>query len=129
MREITFRARHMETGEWFYGNSNTTREVCLSTQHLVPITIFWQWVQLGVLDPETIGEYTGRHDTNGVAIYNGDKLQWRWYGTDKVNGELRKTEVTWDAYLLQWYAQPNPLYRLAGRDELEVIGNIWENPE
>ncbi len=73
--------------------------------------------------------YTERKDSKGTEIYGGDIVQWRWYGRDKIKGELLKAAVEWDAFLLQWHATPNALCRLSGDDsELEVIGNIWENP-
>lgn len=124
MREIMFRG--LGENGWVYGDLFSAWAVggIHPRIHWVEgTTCFNQGVR-----PETVGQYAGRHDKNGTAIYCGDRLQWRHFGRDKVNGELLKTEVTWDTHHLQWYAAPNPLCWFTGKDEVEVIGNIWEEP-
>ena len=57
MREIRFRAKRKDTGEWLYWN--------LLDGFSYPKEI---------IDEDTVGQYTGLKDKNGKEIYEGDIL-------------------------------------------------------
>jgi len=68
MREIKFRARHKQTGEWHCGSLNPDKRL----HRRIDLSTFWSWVETGVLLPETVGQYTGLRLNSGKEIYEGD---------------------------------------------------------
>ena len=76
----------------------------------------------------TLMQYTGLKDKNGVEIYEGDIIQYFtfYYGNKKE----RKEVVEWiDDMQDDSFGEPLSMgYRFYG-SEIEVIGNIYENPQ
>ena len=72
MKEVLFRARIVDTGKWIKGNlfkSEFQGEICFAIQD----TVNGSWVDY-VVDPQTIGQYTGKNDIEGTKIFEGDML-------------------------------------------------------
>lgn len=55
-RDIRFRGSRKDDGEWQYGLHPGTGRNSLE--------LFWMNVADGIIDPETVGEFTGLHDKN-----------------------------------------------------------------
>jgi len=79
MREIKFRGKRKDTGEWVYGCY--TINFTLSSQYL-EAGPYIEWIDGDTLHseeviPETVGEYTNLEDKNGVALnwWEGDKFR------------------------------------------------------
>lgn len=126
MREIEFRGKRIDNGEWVYGSYVKAKE------HWHGRGKHEDWIFRNVLQnggwiavtgryaviPETVGQYTGRKDKNGVKIYEGDIV------TNKV---FRAT-VECEPDLAGFYPFACEIKTMYV-DECEVIGNIHDNPE
>lgn len=64
-------------------------------------------------------QFTGLTDRNGVEIYEGDILETP-YDTFAVDDILPLRKDFWHKDDSDWWSYP---------EEVEVIGNIYENPE
>jgi hypothetical protein len=129
MREIKFRGRAYD-GHWCYG-SLVMRDgnPSISSNNS-------EW---GV-EPETVGQLTGLKDNNGVEIYEGDVVNCHIFVQELgenygvVEGEREFIgKVSFDVTGFNVEAngfRDNPVfYEEFHEESLEVIGNIYENPE
>lgn len=127
-REIKFRARHKETGKWYYGSSLYT-DFRTPSDYILPLSAFWQQVERGSLDTETIGEYTGLKDKNGKEIYEGDIIETQYSQVKPLvmifrdGGFCPSGDYATETKGLGLI----PDNSLCG--EAKVIGNIYQNPK
>lgn len=123
MREIKFRGKRLDDGEWEYGSLLEQKDIdaCGSNYFIVEMTrstdFDCKWKER--VDPKTIGQFTGLTDKNGKEMYEGDILL--------VNGKQKVVVSFKDGqFVISYYA----LNLLRDRTlESVVIGNIWDNPE
>lgn len=129
MREILFRGKRVDNGEWVYGYYVRTSEENADYSLFLKDWIYDYegWCRYNVI-PETVGQYTGLDDKNGVKIFEGDVLHWDshwgWY-VGYENGAFRRIPLN---DIQRWNWKHYPLEQ-EGLKTWGVIGNIHDNPE
>ena len=129
MREILFRGKHSKKSMWDYGDLYIDHDkvyiVVRETMHGVRVH--------GEVIPDTVGQFTGLTDKNGKKIFEGDIVKRCFTLTrgphketrEKQVGVVRYDDVTC-GYLIRGACN---LRRQWPGDTIEVIGNIYDNPE
>ena len=124
MREILFRGKRQDNGEWVYGVP--TKDDFNATFIVQGIFECDEYRCSGAdcfgVDEITIGQYTGL-TANGKKIFEGDIVN---FPNDKI-----EMVVCFDDYSRFMLKTANEAYYLLAHlnDYCEVIGNIHDNPE
>ena len=134
MRTIKFRGYSDELKSFVYG---FYQEV--NVNGVVYSYIFWQGNTTPVIT-DSVGQFTGLHDKNGKEIYTGDILQLKkldgivlLYKIFCVKGGFAFNTHQDDFYKPQieiyFYESTSDMQNSSFISTLEIIGNIFENPE
>ena len=127
MREILFRGERVDNGEWVYGAFvPDLREVYFGDEidgFIKPFGKTKEERLMVEVDRKTVGQYTGLTDKNGVKIFEGDILR----------GKPGNFTVRWSESICSFVAGKDtkmlPCMNVGTMKHLEVIGNIYDNPE
>ena len=141
MREILFRGKQTDNGEWIEGayspfhlNFGEREE----KPHIIIISddedIDGLWCEV---IPETVGQYTGLTDKNGVRIFEGDILKSTIKIIDCDDEEFSISPYDReDIGIVEWRKDGFMIVHKSGTwarcfygCENYVIGNIHDNPE
>lgn len=132
MREILFRGKEVDKGEWVEGWYEKT---CYGHWPLAHSIIPAQDAEEGYLhhekvDPETVGQYTGMNDRNGQKIFEGDYIR------AFLPASKAQREFTWPVMpvvysrgafgLADNHGEVTPLRSFAQYVTFEVVGNIHD---
>ena len=130
MRTIKFRAKDFQN-KWVYGDLHHKRFTAFAT-HMIEDSN-----GLGSdINPETLGQFTGRLDKNGVEIYEGDIINFtRWIGNwqscDGTHKQLTtKHTIVWDNGVSRFGLTESSSDTMKFREHpqyiYEVVGNIFD---
>lgn len=129
MREILFKAKRIGDDEWVEGYYQKKHNFLGNEEHLIfheDSHTVWEYTKIV---PETLCQFTGLCDKNGKRIWESDVV-WLVY-----DGEEHIYQIVWDNSELDFKATngeenygTNFEYLLCC-EEIEVIGNIFDNPE
>lgn len=126
MREILFRGKRKDNGEWVEGYLFYIEKYnqCLIGNYDHEKGYYDDCE----VDPETVGQYTGLTDQNGVKIFEGDVVK------HETMFDKRIYPVVFDdgafCYFCDRNAFPFADYEFGIDSEwVEIIGNIHDNPE
>ena len=134
MREILFRGKRTDNGEWVTGYYVQKQDPLLSgvTYHYILIqerdnceclmsTVSWYKVI-----PETVGQYTGLTDKNGKKIFEGDIVNFK-----TINYHFKNCRIKYQSCYARYCAIDNKGYEypMDKTFEYEILGNIHDNPE
>ncbi len=142
MREILFRGKRLDNGEWVSAHSllmNIVNNDVL--YHIGAANVARVWTDdhgniscadgsgdylFYAVEPETVGQFTGLTDKNGKKIFEGDILTIQNDTPFEMTGQIifedgcfQLRDPACDMYECLWYKA----------EEMEVVGTIHDNPE
>lgn len=126
MREIIFRGKRKDNRRWVEGdlthNVYKIGDTCVGT--------YGSEIGMHQVYPDTVGQFTGLTDKNGKRIFEGDIIE-----SGEYNAEDGYGEIIWDVDTARFAIIGDADNNLQSDfdnyygHELEVIGNIYDNPE
>ncbi len=129
-REILFRGKSIDIDNWLYGKLFNYGLTAPSNVPCICVCVPTSWKEaynFYAVHPNTIGQYTGLKDKNGVKIFEGDVV---------IIGEKLKAKVIYydGAFRMQSEFSPTPINTtdmgyMMREFSVRVIGNIHDNPE
>lgn len=137
MREILFKAKQIDNGEWIEGSLidlDIDSGYCYIVQpykkaSILPI-IFLITDRMKLVDPETLCQFTGLYDKNGKRIWENDIV----FVTDENDCSGQISTGIGNVIFIEgmWYIDGRPqegLYDINKVFQIEVIGNAFDNQE
>ena len=143
MREIKFRGKRFDNGEWVCGGSVIQfvddgvltvyipqfNEKCTCLHDAQDNIMAFEACSIYKVNPATVGQHTGLKDKTGREIYEGDILHCQ----DRiVHVRWHAQAGTWDCDFVKYTDNPlcsNGIIPVEWKFRAEIIGNVHDNPE
>ena len=143
MREILFRGKRVDNGEWVEGQTivvihQDDNDLIFMPQHGEDVkadpmvgndraltSIYGNYYQIF---PQTVGQYTGLTDKNGRKIFEGDVLKGK-FSNYVIRFDEEERAFVYGSSRKGGYIHSLAKYLIGDYKNLRVIGNIHDNPE
>lgn len=127
MREFLLRGKRTDNGKWVEGSLVVTSQcnayIISTVEDKRDATVLVNQCSLNV-DPETIGQFTGLTDKNGMKIFEGDILT--------IENEGVYAAIKYNESNAAFYVEDEDHEDYLGEaweTDVVIIGNIHDNPE
>ena len=123
MREIKFRGKRLDNGEWVYGNF--VRGCVNPYNYIIEFGDTELCRNYIAVIPETVSQYVGLKDMHNNELYEGDIVECK-------AGECRNGVWEYQRRYIVEYTWSDEMWEMIQAIEnvgVEVIGNICDNPE
>lgn len=143
MREIEFRGKRIIDDTWIYGGYIKT--------HRTNKSLIGGTSRFCQIKPETLGQYTGLKDNNGTKIFEGDIVKYTRKNMYAPTASFHNQDIV-SLHKICWNEEKHAFYQQhykieskqckcigggslnfnderAEKNIIEVIGNIYDNPE
>lgn len=135
MREILFKAKRIDNGEWVEGYyTECNGKIFIGINIFIYSDIFEvfctpliRWFEVG---PETLCQFTGLYDKNGKKIWENDILMAHLdesYPEDAAYETVEWNVAGWAAH--ETGSTDREYLDKFDLEHFEVVGNIFDNPE
>lgn len=138
MREILFRGKRLDNGEWVASGNLLHADDNGKHSYYIPVygdrfgtvedehdnILSIKYGTFYKVDPATVGQCTKKSDENGKQIFEGDIFDWGYAGVyDK------RYVVTYNAETASFIGERGGGFLSLNGIAIKIIGNIHDNPE
>ena len=130
MREILFKAKRKDNGEWIEGYYQKRCDFLVGGEHIIFHADSHKAWEYAEIVPETLCQFTGLCDKNGKKIWENDIVEAWSQGSRAIGTVKQRVDGLWimsPAWQNHefWELKPNS----NGETTVEVLVNVFDNPE
>lgn len=137
MKEVDFRGKDINTGDWIYGSYVADYTISDSYSSYIRPNYRQTVEEMYAIDLHTLGQFIGLYDRNADRIFEGDIVRCTsstensaiyiiQYEEEQLS-YVFKTSITKHAYMYSLFDLQQ--YELGENITFEILGNIYDNPE